>query len=230
MTSVIFPAAGVGKRMHAGQNKVFMEVAGLPVLVRSLMAFATCPGIGQLIVAIGSADIDRARSLLNSITGLGKCIVVEGGSERQYSIRNAMKVLSDDADIVLVHDAARPLVSRKTIEAVKSGAIKYGACIAAVPEKNTIKVVDDGLVVATPDRSRLWAVQTPQGFRRDILEEAYKKAEEDGFLGTDDASLVERLGIGVHAIMSDYSNIKLTTPEDIPIAESILARRQEEKS
>ena len=175
MTSVIFPAAGVGKRMHAGQNKVFMEVAGLPVLVRSLMAFATCPGIGQLIVAIGSADIDRARSLLNSITGLGKCIVVEGGSERQYSIRNAMKVLSDDADIVLVHDAARPLVSRKTIEAVKSGAIKYGAC-------------------------------------------------------TDDASLVERLGIGVHAIMSDYSNIKLTTPEDIPIAESILARRQEEKS
>ena len=193
MTSVIFPAAGVGKRMHAGQNKVFMEVAGLPVLVRSLMAFATCPGIGQLIVAIGSADIDRARSLLNSITGLGKCIVVEGGSERQYSIRNAMKVLSDDADIVLVHDAARPLVSRKTIEAVKSGAIKYGACIAAVPEK-------------------------------------YTKAEEDGFLGTDDASLVERLGIGVHAIMSDYSNIKLTTPEDIPIAESILARRQEEKS
>ena len=133
MTSVIFPAAGVGKRMHAGQNKVFMEVAGLPVLVRSLMAFATCPGIGQLIVAIGSADIDRARSLLNSITGLGKCVVVEGGSERQYSIRNAMKVLSDDADIVLVHDAARPLVSRKTIEAVKSGAIILGDCIAAVP-------------------------------------------------------------------------------------------------
>jgi 2-C-methyl-D-erythritol 4-phosphate cytidylyltransferase len=150
---------------------------------------------------------------------------VAGGSERQYSVWNGLKRVADAADVVLVHDAARPLVTAQTIEAVIKAAREQGAAIAAVPEKNTIKVVSDaGIVKSTPVRSTLWAVQTPQGFRKEILIEANEKAETDGFLGTDDASLVERLGRPVHVVMSDYSNIKVTTPEDLLVAEAFCVR------
>ena len=223
MVSVIFPAAGQGKRMQAGVNKVFLELGGKPMFVRTLLKFSAVPAVDELIIVTGKAEMAPMRHVLERVPELKPWCVVEGGSERQYSVKNGLDMVSKDAEIVLVHDAARPLVSRETIEAVIAEARKNGAAIAAVPEKNTVKVVNaDGVVPATPPRSTLWAVQTPQGFRRDILVRANEQAAEDGFLGTDDASLVERLGVPVHVVMGGYENIKVTTPGDLIVAEAFL--------
>lgn len=209
--------------MQAGVNKVFLELAGKPMLVRTLLKFSAVEEVGELIVVVGEDEISIVSKLLKHVPGLKPYKIVAGGSERQYSVANGLKEVSADADIVLVHDAARPLVTKSVIEAVILRARKCGGAIAAVPEKNTIKVVGyDGLVQSTPPRSTLWAVQTPQGFRKEILVEANAKAEADGFLGTDDASLVERLGKPVSVVRSDYSNIKVTTPEDMVLAEAFL--------
>lgn len=229
MVSVILPAAGRGKRMKAGINKVFLELLSEPILRHTLRAFAALPEVQELIVVTGRDEVEPLRRLLADTTGIGPVEaikVVEGGSERQYSVWNGLKASSKESDVVLVHDAARPLVSRATIEAVIAAARQYGAAIAAVPEKNTVKVVEDGIVTATPDRAKLWAVQTPQGFSRSLLVAANEKAEADGFLGTDDASLVERYGAKVHVVMDSYENIKVTTPEDLVVAEALLQKRQ----
>ena len=204
MVSVILPAAGRGKRMQAGVNKVFLRLMGKPILFHTLRAFAAVPEVQEIIVVTGAEEVEPLRRALQ---GLGlfreaaeSVKVVAGGSERQYSVWNGLKASSEASDVVLVHDAARPLV----------------------PEKNTVKVVKDGVVTATPDRSTLWAVQTPQGFSRSLLMAANEKAESDGFLGTDDASLVERYGARVHVVMDSYQNIKVTTPEDLVVAEAFL--------
>ncbi len=163
------------------------------------------------------------RRLLSHVPGLKPFQVVAGSTERQYSIANGLAVVPEEADIVLVHDAARPLTSVATIDGVVQAARDVGGAVAAVPAKSTIKLVDeDGVVVKTPPRDKVWEVQTPQGFRKDILLAAYQKAKEDGFLGTDDSSLVERLAVPVKVVASDYKNIKVTTPEDLLIAEVFL--------
>jgi len=209
--------------MQVGLNKVFLTLAGKPMLLRTLLTFSKVPDVGELIVAVGADEVEPVTSLLGRVKGLVPWRVVEGGTERQYSIRNGLALVSEEADIVLVHDAARPLIRRDTIEDLIRVVRAEGAAIIAVPEKNTIKIAaEDGTVAATPPRSSLWQVQTPQGFRKDILMEANRKADEDGFLGTDDASLVERLGVPVRIVRGEYSNIKVTTPEDMVVAEAIL--------
>ena len=219
MVSVVFPAAGQAHRMQVGLNKVFLTLAGKPMLLRTLLTFSKVPSVGELIVAVGADEVEAVKGLLSHVKGLAPWRVVEGGTERQYSIRNGLAVVSEEADIVLVHDAARPLVRRETIRVVRAD----GAGIVAVPEKNTIKIAaEDGTVAATPPRKTLWQVQTPQGFRKEILLEANRRADEDGFLGTDDASLVERIGVSVRIVQGEYSNIKVTTPEDMVVAEAIL--------
>ena len=223
MVSVVFPAAGQAHRMQVGLNKVFLTLAGKPMLLRTLLTSSKVPDVGELIVAVGADEVEPVTSLLGRVKGLAPWRVVEGGTERQYSIRNGLALVSEEADIVLVHDAARPLIRRDTIEELIRVVRAEGAAIIAVPEKNTIKIAaEDGTVAATPPRSSLWQVQTPQGFRKDILMEANRKADEDGFLGTDDASLVERLGVPVRIVRGEYSNIKVTTPEDMVVAEAIL--------
>lgn len=223
MVSVVFPAAGQAHRMQVGLNKVFLTLAGKPMLLRTLLTFSKVPDVGELIVAVGADEVEPVTSLLGRVKGLAPWRVLEGGTERQYSIRNGLALVSEEADIVLVHDAARPLIRRDTIEELIRVVRAEGAAIIAVPEKNTIKIAaEDGTVAATPPRSSLWQVQTPQGFRKDILMEANRKADEDGFLGTDDASLVERLGVPVRIVRGEYSNIKVTTPEDMVVAEAIL--------
>lgn len=223
MVSVVFPAAGQAHRMQVGLNKVFLTLAGKPMLLRTLLTFSKVPDVGELIVAVGADEVEPVTSLLGRVKGIAPWRVVEGGTERQYSIRNGLALVSEEADIVLVHDAARPLIRRDTIEELIRVVRAEGAAIIAVPEKNTIKIAaEDGTVAATPPRSSLWQVQTPQGFRKDILMEANRKADEDGFLGTDDASLVERLGVPVRIVRGEYSNIKVTTPEDMVVAEAIL--------
>ena len=223
MVTVIFPAAGQGRRMQAGMNKVFLELSGKPILVRTLLKFSASPSVDRLIVVVGADEVSMIESVLAKVPKLKPWKVTAGGSERQYSVQNGLGCIEPSSDIVLVHDAARPLVSQETIERVIAEAREHGAAIAAVREKNTVKVVgDDLLVKRTPSRAGLWEVQTPQGFQRDILVEAYQKAMQDDFLGTDDASLVERLGIPVRVVESDYRNIKVTTPEDLLVAGALL--------
>ena len=223
MVSVIFPAAGQGKRMQAGINKVLLTLGGEPILTRTLKTFSAVEEVGELIVVVAADEVAAVERQLQKVAGLKPFQVAAGGSERQYSIYNGLQHVAKQADVVLVHDAARPLVTVKTIQAVIDSARAKGGAIAAVPAKNTIKVVDtDGLVESTPPRSTLWEVQTPQGFRKDILLKANEQALQDDFLGTDDASLVERIGVPVAVVKSDYRNIKVTTPEDLLIAEAFL--------
>lgn len=226
MVTVIFPAAGSSKRMGGGVNKNFLELAGEPILIRSLKTFSQVRRVNFLIVVVAEHEIEKAEKLLSLTEGLKPWRVTVGGSERQYSVANGLKLLPDDAEIILVHDAARPLISVRTINEVIDAAEQFGGAIAAVPAKDTIKIVDsEGFIKHTPPRRELVAVQTPQGFRREILLRAYDKASEKNFLGTDDSSLVERLGVRIKVVVGSYENIKVTTPEDIHVAKTILRNR-----
>lgn len=230
MVTAVFPAAGASKRMGSfcDINKNLLELKGVPILIRSLRTFSKVERVNFLIVVVGAHEVETVENLLNKTEGLKRWVVTVGGRERQYSIANGLKLLPDDAEIVLVHDAARPLVSVQTINDVIDAAEKFGGAIAAVPEKNTIKVVDDeGFVIYTPPRSQLVNVQTPQGFKREILLNAYKRAIEEDFLGTDDSSLVEQLDLKIKVVAGGYENIKITTPEDIHVAETFLQRNGE---
>ena len=184
MVTAIFPAAGQSRRMKISSNKNFLELDGIPVLIRTLQKFSQSKKIDNLIIAAAGDEIETVKNLLKKFSDLKPFKIVAGGSERQYSIANALKEIADDCEIILVHDAARPLISVKVIDEVIDAAKIYGGAIAAVPEKNTIKIVDENnFVVDTPDRSKLVAVQTPQGFQRKILIDAYEKAAQDKFLG-----------------------------------------------
>lgn len=234
MVSAIFPAAGQGKRMHAEKNKVFLEIAGEPILVRTLRQFSQVKEIGELVIAVGAGEENVVRAMLEAADErkpLKPWQIVLGGKERQDSVWNALQASSPAADVVLVHDAARPLISTDVIEHVIERARCMGAAIAAVPSKDTIKVVDEHHnVTSTPDRRTLWCIQTPQGFQRDLLIAANEKAIADHFLGTDDASLVERYGAPAEVVMGGYENIKVTTPGDLIIAEAFLQARERGKT
>lgn len=204
-------------------NKNFLELNEETILIQTLLTFSKSDKIDNLIIAAAPNEVAFVTEMLSNISDLKPFKIIEGGSERQYSIANALKFISEEVEIILVHDAARPLISIRTIDEVVEATRIYGGAIAAVPEKNTIKFVDDDdFVVNTPPRSQLVAVQTPQGFKRDIIMKAYEQAKIDNFLGTDDSSLVERLGVKVKVVKSDYRNIKITTPEDILIAQTLL--------
>ena len=228
MVTVIFPAAGASRRMKNSlggvTNKNFLELGGEPVLIRTLKTFSESARIKNLIVVVAENEVAEVEKLLSAEKNLKAWQIVVGGSERQYSIANGLKFVPEDAKIILVHDAARPLVNLQVIENVIDAAEIFGGAIAAVPAKNTIKFIDaENFVKNTPPRNELVEVQTPQGFRKEILFRAYRKADEENFLGTDDASLVERLGEKIKVVRSDYRNIKITTPEDLKVAESFLS-------
>jgi 2-C-methyl-D-erythritol 4-phosphate cytidylyltransferase len=223
---VVIPAAGQGKRMGAGKNKLFLELEGLPIIVHTLRVFEQdvyCEGI---ILAIHPNDEVYFRQLLQRYNIRKVIRFVYGGKERQHSVYEALKVVGEDG-IILVHDGARPFIQHKTIAALVQEAEVKGAAIVAVPVKDTIKKGMDGQVVETIERSSLWSVQTPQAFRMSILIEAHRRAEEEQYVGTDDASLVERLHYPVAIVEGDYDNIKLTTPEDLYFAKAILEKRKE---
>lgn len=223
MITAIFPTAGQSRRMKSAVNKNFLELDGIPILIRTLQTFSQS-SVDNFIIVTAKAEIEFVKEMLSKYE-LKPYKVVIGGSERQYSIANALKIVDDDCKIILVHDSARPLIKVETIEAVIKSAQEYGGAIAAVPVKDTIKVVNvEGFVIDTPPRKDLISVQTPQGFKREILLKAYEQALKDNFLGTDDSSLVERLGYKVKLVQSDYANIKITTPEDILTAKILLER------
>ncbi|CAH2716672.1 2-C-methyl-D-erythritol 4-phosphate cytidylyltransferase [Neobacillus rhizosphaerae] len=222
---VILPAAGLGKRMGAGKNKLLLELKGIPVLIHTLKVFEEDEACKGIILAIHPQDEADFIALLAKYSVTKVINLVPGGEERQHSIYNALKTVNSDG-IILVHDAARPFIQKEQIHRLTEAAEKTGAAIIAVPAKDTMKKVQDGVVVETVERSSLWAVQTPQAFRISLLQEAYEKADKDHFLGTDDSSLVERLKHPVAIVEGNYDNIKLTTPEDLFFAEAILEKRK----
>ena len=210
-------AAGQSSRMR-GVDKPFATIAGRPLLVHCLETFDRSPLVDSISVATSVSRIEAVQDMVREY-GFSKVLsVVEGGARRQDSVLNAVRGLGD-VDTVLIHDGARPFVDQPTIERAAAAASEWGAAIAAVPVKDTIKVVDSGLsVVDTPSRDRLWAAQTPQAFRLDILLRAHAEVSHDV---TDDAAMVEAIGHPVKLFMGSYLNLKVTTPEDLLFAEAI---------
>jgi 2-C-methyl-D-erythritol 4-phosphate cytidylyltransferase len=223
---VIIPAAGQGKRMGAGKNKLLLEIDGIPIFIYTLKVFEEdnmCTGV---ILAINKQEENDFRNLLTQY-GIKKVVsLAPGGQERQFSVFNGVQVLREDEGIVLVHDAARPFIDLKQIHELVATARQYGAAVLAVPVKDTVKKAAGNKVMETVERSGLWAVQTPQAFRVSLLRHAHEQAMADHFTGTDDASLVERIGQDVIIVEGNYNNIKLTTPEDLFFAEAIIRKRK----
>ena len=221
--TVIVPAAGAGKRLGLGKNKVFAMLCGLPLLVQCLRMINDTGMADKTIIAAGAAEIDDINDMLaryRELFPLLDTVVVTGGAERTDSVKNAL-ALTGSGGFIAVHDGARPFAGKEVFERTLKAAVKYGAAIAAVPVKNTIKLIDEnGFVAGTPQRSLLRAVQTPQIFKAELLHRAYGSAAV-----TDDASLVERLGVKVAVAEGSYENIKITTPEDLLLAEKICADR-----
>jgi 2-C-methyl-D-erythritol 4-phosphate cytidylyltransferase/2-C-methyl-D-erythritol 2,4-cyclodiphosphate synthase len=227
MITAIITAAGRGRRMGESVNKVFLPLNGRPVLIHTVMAVTAPRAITHLIVTAAEGEEDDVRELLAGLHLAIPWEVVTGGEERQNSIENALRAVPSASDFVLVHDGARPLISAPIIDEVIKNAIEHQAALVAVKVKDTVKESSkDVFVKKTLKREFLWAVQTPQAFQTDILRQAYRQAEEDGYLGTDDASLVERIGVKVKIVSGDYRNIKITTPEDMILAESFLKETQ----
>jgi 2-C-methyl-D-erythritol 4-phosphate cytidylyltransferase len=234
---IIIPAAGLGTRMASAPrgkrqaaSKQFTELAGTPILIHTLRRFSSRPEISEIYVALRSNEMDgfeeRVRTTAPDLPRQ-KIRVVEGGEHRQQSVGNAMaRIAASPDDIVLVHDAVRPFVTEAIIHEVIQGAQKYGAAIAGVPAVDTVKQVErtaeGALITATLPRERVVMAQTPQGFRYDVLKKAFDEATADGFLGTDEASLVERSGHPVVVVMGSPRNLKITTPADLELAEFYL--------
>ena len=238
---VIIPAAGLGTRMYSapnpkgkkgGPSKQFTELGGTPILMHTLRKFAAAPEVAEICVALRSEEIANFRSRLEKE---GKDILqknvqlVEGGEHRQQSVANALAAVGAAADdIILVHDAVRPLVTAEIISEVIAAAGKYGAAIAGMPAVDTVKQVErtaeGALIKATIPREKVVMAQTPQGFRYDLLKQAFDDAAADGFTGTDEASLIERSGHEVAVVMGSPRNIKITSPADMELAEFYLRK------
>lgn len=218
--SCIVAAAGKGSRMQAELNKIFLEFGGMPVLAHTLCVLENCTAIDEIIIVTSECDLLGCKDIAEEF-GISKVTAITiGGKERQDSVRNALREVSPKADIVLIHDAARPFITEQVIEGVIENVALCGAAAPGVPCKNTLKLADgEGFIADTPDRSLLYEIQTPQGFTRDLIMRAHENALENGLAGTDDCFLVEQLGTRVKISAGDYRNIKITTPEDLQIAE-----------
>jgi 2-C-methyl-D-erythritol 4-phosphate cytidylyltransferase len=221
--SVIIAAAGMSNRMGSKMNKQFIAIDGKPILAHTIEKFEHSRFIDEIIIVSKEEEIEYCRKEIIKKYKFNKVAnVIRGGKERQDSVYNGILALNEKSNIVLIHDGARPFVKNENIEDGIKGVIKDGACVIGVPVKDTIKVIStDEIIDNTPRRSMLWAAQTPQCFFKDLIIRGYEKAIEDNFLGTDDSSIVERLGYDVKMIMGSYENIKITTPEDLILAESL---------
>ncbi|HHV75297.1 MULTISPECIES: 2-C-methyl-D-erythritol 4-phosphate cytidylyltransferase [unclassified Thermoanaerobacterium] len=222
--SAIVVAAGKGRRMGTKLNKVFLKLNGKPVLYYTLNVFEKLSELNEIILVVSNEDIDYCRREIIDKYNFKKVKqIVAGGMERQESVFNGLKAVNSRCDIVMIHDGARPFIDEATLKKGIEESKHHSAVGIAVPVKDTIKVVDDdNFVVDTPDRTNLMAIQTPQIFEYRLIYEAHLKAMEDGFLGTDDTVLVERLGHKVKLVEGSYRNIKITTPEDLIISEAFL--------
>jgi len=231
---VILPAAGLGTRMAGPQPKQFLALNGLPILIHSLRAFASVERVTAIYVAVRKPEIERVQAQVAEYAaeyGFGDRVrVVEGGDNRQESVSHALAALpAEYDDIVLVHDAVRPLIDAATIERTIDAVSEHGAAIVGLPAVDTIKQVErtahGALITATLPRESIVQAQTPQGFRFNLLQRAFAEATADGFVGTDEASVVERAGLSVAVVHGSQVNLKITQPGDLELAEFYLQQR-----
>ncbi|WP_305044990.1 2-C-methyl-D-erythritol 4-phosphate cytidylyltransferase [Geoalkalibacter sp.] len=227
--TVLIPAAGMGRRMGSSINKQYLHLAGRPILAHTLALFDSSPHISRILVISPADEVDYCRREIVAAFGFAKvAAVIAGGVERQDSVRNGLRHLGDDAQgVVLVHDGVRPFFPARLIPRVIELAAEAGGCVVGVPVKDTVKEVVDGRILATPERVRLWLAQTPQAFPGLLLRAAHEQALAEGFRGTDDASLVERLGRAPVMLEGSYRNIKITTPEDLLLAQAFLSAKED---
>ena len=221
----LIPAAGKGSRMVNSVKKPYLKLAQKPILAHTLQRFEENTAVDAIFVIVDKDDFSDCRTnVLEPYTFTKVEKLIAGGETRQISVYNGVRALSADVDFVVVHDGVRPFVNDETIFACLTAADECGAAVAAVPVKDTIKIADENdFIVETPVRERLWSVQTPQVFRKSLLEEAHQRAHAQQLTATDDAALVEQLGFPVKLVMGSYANLKITTPEDLRVAEVLLA-------
>ena len=220
----IIPAGGIGRRMNARRPKQYLRLGRTPVLVRTLRVLAAAAAVSGIVVAVPRERVEATRRLLRA-SGVRKVLeVVEGGRERQESVWLGLQA-AGQPEWVLVHDAVRPFISAALIARVLAAAGPTGAATCGLPVRETVKRVREDVVESTLDRAGLWLIQTPQAFRRELLWEAHDKARRDGYAGTDDAVLVERLGGRVAVVPGLAENLKITTPGDLRVARLWMGRR-----
>ena len=225
--TAVIVAAGKGRRMGTEVSKQFLPLCGKEILAHSVEKFEKADNIRDIVLVTGEDSLQDVREMAQEYGWKKIVSVVAGGKERQDSVWNGLQVVSGDTDIVLIHDGVRPFVTEDILNQSIETAVEMGGCVAGVPAKDTIKVCNsENIAVATPDRSTLWQIQTPQTFRKDLIMQAYQKAKAEGFVGTDDASLAEYSGCSVKVIMGSYRNIKITTKEDLLIGEAFLKEEQ----
>jgi len=226
--ALIIPAAGSGSRLNKPVPKPFVDIEGATILEYTIGCFLPLEGLRQVIVATSSEYLEKTETILDNLdmNGAVKTGCVIGGRERQHSIQHALDRVGD-SDLVAVHDAVRPFVRLEVIKNCCRAAATHGASVAGVPAKDTIKKVDEKqFIVETPERKYLWQAQTPQVFRRELLVRAYEDAKNNNFIGTDDASLVERLGTPIRMVESDRMNFKITYPLDLRLARLLIEERE----
>ena len=223
MNGVVIVAAGTGSRMNMGINKQFIKLEGKEIIAYTIEKFYNNSNIEDIVVVVKEDESEFFKKEILDKYNFKNIKIAYGGKERQDSVYNGLKLLDEKCDVVLIHDGARPFVSDKIIDKSIEEAKEHKAIVVGVPVKDTIKVIDnDKNIVDTPNRSVLWAVQTPQTFDYNILIDAYKDAFKNGFYGTDDAMLVERIGYKVKMLEGSYNNIKITTQEDLNVGSQIL--------
>ena len=225
--TAVIVAAGKGRRMGTEISKQFLPLCGKEILAHSVEKFEKAEKIRDIVLVTGEDSLQDVREMAQEYGWKKIVSVVAGGKERQDSVWNGLQAVSADTEIVLIHDGVRPFVTEDILNHSIETAVEMGGCVAGVPAKDTIKVCNsENIAVATPDRSTLWQIQTPQTFQKDLIMQAYQKAKEEGFVGTDDASLAEYSGCPVKVIMGSYRNIKITTKEDLLIGEAFLKEEQ----
>lgn len=219
-------AAGRGTRMGTKESKQYLLLDNKPIIVHTLEVFEREPSISEIVLVTGASDVERCQEWVEAYALNKVTRIIPGGKERQDSVYKGVQAIREEW--VLVHDGVRPFVWPEHIRACCEAAFTYGAAVLAVPVKDTVKVIDEhGFVKETPDRRSLWAIQTPQAFRRSELLEAHEQASEQGFTGTDDSMLIERMGTKVKVVEGEYGNIKITTPEDLDYAAYIRSKEKE---
>ncbi len=227
--TALIPAAGMGKRMGAGMNKQYLLLCGKPILAHTLEVFEKAPFVDEVYLIVPEDEISYCRENVVERFGFSKVSkIVSGGSERQHSVLNGLRAIRSPGahdSVVVIHDGVRPFLSSSVLRDSIEAARLHDGALVAVPVKDTVKVVRDGVVLETPPRNSLWLAQTPQAFRYGIIRDAHERAAMDGWLGTDDSSLVERLGKSVRIVAGEYGNFKITTPEDLILAEAFLMKK-----
>ena len=223
MVAAVIVAAGKGLRMQDTLRKQYLPLAGLPILAHTLNTFDDCDPVDQIYLVIPPDDFEYCReNILNRIKSVANLHMIAGGTRRQESVYNGLQKIDPVCKIVIIHDGVRPFVQDDQITGCINGARKFGACILGIPAYDTLKQVNkSGNIVDTIARDTIWLAQTPQAFRYELIKKAHEQARIDGYQGTDDASLVERMGAAVKIHPGSLSNIKITTKEDFKIAQAI---------